>query len=246
MPERETIRFGKWDLAPTALEPRADETVEVDDFATLISYLRHLDEAKDWWIGDALNWGEQNYREEAAQVLHVEAQEATEWSPTTLRVCQWVCEKVAVTTRRADLSFAHHRKIAALDTRSQRTWLARAAEGDGGVPWTVKRLNAEMHNEATGGPSATFYVLVQCKSPADQEKFLERMQGEGRIAKSVTKGRREAWQEQRRRGRARKTAGRRAQARTQGSRSRKAKRARPARTRATKRTRRRASGSASR
>lgn len=246
MPERETIHFGKWDLGPVSLEPTPDQTIEVEDFSTLVSYLRHVKEAEPWWTGDGLNYGEQNFGEAAAKVLHVEAQEATDWSPTTLRVCQWVCEKVTVDTRRADLSFAHHRKVAALDTRSQRTWLARAAEGDGGVPWTVRRLNAELHNEASGGPAAVFYVLVQCKSPRDQEKFLERMLGEGRIAKSVTKGRGEAWLEQRQRGRARKTAGRRARARTQASHSRRARPARARRTRATKRTRKRARGSASR
>ena len=189
----EPVRFGKWDLGEVTLEAREDPTLE--DFGSLIAYLRGITRSSQWWIGDAVNYGEHNWSEEAAQVLHGEALEQTNWSLSTLRNYQWVCERVTPETRRADLSFKHHRTIAPLDTRSQRTWLARAAHGDDGVPWTVTRLTAELHQEQRGGPAATFYVLVQCTSPRDQERFLEKMKGEGRIAKPVTKGRGKEWRE---------------------------------------------------
>jgi hypothetical protein len=237
----EPIAFGKWNLHETSLDAREDPTL--DDFGTLITYLRGHKRSIEWWIGDAVNYGEHNWSEEAAQVLHGDAQEMTAWSVSTLRVNQWVCERVTPETRRADLSFGHHQVVAALDTRSQRTWLARAVQGDDGVPWSVRRLTAEMHQEERGGPAATFYVIVQCKSAADQERFLERMQGEGRIAKPVTKGRGKAWHEEQSRTaqkRARKGTRKRAAARastTRASRSRK----RVARKQAARKSTRRAS-----
>lgn len=187
-------QFGKWTLGSVSLEAREDPTLA--DFEMLIAYLRTIKRSSEWWIGDAVNYGETNWSEEAAQVLHGEALEMTDWSLSTLRAYQWVCERVTAETRREDLSFGHHQKVAAFDTRSQRTWLARAAQGDDGVPWTVRRLTAELHAEDRGGPAATFYVLVQCKNPKDQEGFLAKMQGEGRIAKPVTKGRGKAWEQQ--------------------------------------------------
>lgn len=197
------VSFGKWNLGEVGLEARQNPTL--DDFGSLIAYLRSIKQSSPWWIGDAVNYGEHNWSEEAAQVLHGEALEMTAWSLSSLRSYQWVCERVTMETRRADLSFGHHQKVAALDTRSQRTWLARALQGDEGVPWTVRRLTAELHSETRGGPEATFYVLVQCRNPKDQEHFLEKMQAEGRIAKAVTKGRAKEWAEQQAAKRTRKT-----------------------------------------
>jgi hypothetical protein len=88
-----------------------------------------------FWIGDAINWGEQLIGPEYAQAI-----ESTGLSPATLVSYAAVCRQIEESRRRAALSFSHHRAVATLDPDEQEQWLDRAlAEG-----WTRRQLRAEM------------------------------------------------------------------------------------------------------
>ena len=86
-----------------------------------------------WWLGDWLTYGECAYGERAAQ-----AEALGGYDYATLSAARWVCGRIAPDRRRPELSFAHHRQVAALAPAEQERWLTAAArEG-----WTLQELRA--------------------------------------------------------------------------------------------------------
>jgi len=77
------------------------------------------------WLGDWLAYGERAYGETYAQAL-----DATDYEYGTLRDAMWVTKQFALSRRRDNLSWSHHREVAALPPDRQDHWLDRAeAEG---------------------------------------------------------------------------------------------------------------------
>lgn len=129
-----------------------------------------------WIAGDWANTCEDRFGEESAQLL-----DATGWEYETLQQYRRVCAAVPYERRQADLSFAHHREVADLKTEAQQLrWLGKAREEN----WSSARLRREL-NKSKDPEKAKLWVLVECKSPADQEALIERLTVEGRTCKAV-------------------------------------------------------------
>ena len=65
-----------------------------------------------FWIGDWLNYGEKaNYGDKYTQALEV-----TKYDYQTLRDAAWVSGRIQLSDRSDNLSWTHHRAVAALGT----------------------------------------------------------------------------------------------------------------------------------
>ncbi len=95
-------------------------------WAEVVKWLRKAEKSIQWWIGDALRFGERRYGETYAQAL-----EETDYEYGSLANMAYVAGKVEVSRRRENLSFAHHQVVAPLPPEEQERWLAEAAPEDG-------------------------------------------------------------------------------------------------------------------
>jgi hypothetical protein len=165
-------------LSATGLQPIAAPSFV--QYQQLGEYLRFVEGAIQFWIGDWILYGEQRFGEAAAQ-----AAAYTGLKVDTVKQYAWVAERVPPPVRDPDLSFSHHREVADLPPVEQRRWIKQAAEGDGGAAWPVDRLRREI-NAAKVPPAEeerTIWVLVGCKGQRDVDALLARMTTEGRPVK---------------------------------------------------------------
>lgn len=91
-------------------------------YEALCFMLGRMHEAVRFAIGDAIILGEKLYREESYQAI-----EQIGLSEKGRLEYVRVAEKVPRSTRRKDLSWSHHRAVAALPPKEQKTWLKTAA-----------------------------------------------------------------------------------------------------------------------
>lgn len=114
-----------------------------EEWEQLMRGLQTIGRGYQWWIGDGLNFGERAYGEKYAQAI-----EPTGLDYQTLANYRWVCDRVEFSLRRENLSFEHHKTVAALEPAEQRLWLDKA-ESEG---WTVRELRAAMKFKALAEP----------------------------------------------------------------------------------------------
>lgn len=76
-------------------------------------------------LGDALNFGEQAYGEEYAQVID-NTRGVMKLSAKTTENLAWISSRIPLENRRDDLTITHHEIVAALDPAEQSTWLDKA------------------------------------------------------------------------------------------------------------------------
>lgn len=143
--------------------------------------LRVIERGAQFAIGDFLNYGEDRFNERASQV--VDASEG--WSEKTCGVYRWLASRIAPVNRRMDrLTVAHHLLVAALTPAKQKVWLSKAAADDEEQPWTVGRLKAALR-EGGDAPVTAWWVTVSCTDAADQQKFMDAMEAQGRSCKAT-------------------------------------------------------------
>ena len=94
-------------------------------FEALCLMLGKLHEAVRFAIGDAIILGEKLYKEQAYQAF-----ELLNISERGRQEYVRVSERVARSTRRKELSWSHHRAVAALPPPEQKRWLREASEGN--------------------------------------------------------------------------------------------------------------------
>lgn len=111
-----------WNLSAIGLK-LTDPDLPFSDFENLCWMLGKMHEAVRFAIGDAIMLGEKLYGEEAFQAF-----EALCLSEEARREYLRVSERVPRSRRRKDLSWSHHRAVAALDPPEQKEWLKRASE----------------------------------------------------------------------------------------------------------------------
>lgn len=99
------------------------EGLTYDEWASEAPILATMARASMFWLGDHLRYGEFRWGDKCAQAV-----EATGLAVRTLLNAQWVCSRIPPTERRPDLTFSHHRAVAALDPEPRRQLLARAAD----------------------------------------------------------------------------------------------------------------------
>ena len=119
----------------TAWLAPADE-MSFEQWQNLGATLQQIDASLPWWIGDWLNYGEWAWGEAYAQAVEI-----TGMSVDRLNNYKWIANKIDVAQRREDLSWSHHRAVAAFDPELQADWLERAIENG----WSVNELWREIH-----------------------------------------------------------------------------------------------------
>lgn len=119
----------------TAWKPPVDE-MSFEQWQNLGATLQQIDASLPWWIGDWLNYGEWAWGEAYAQAVEI-----TGMSVDRLNNYKWIANKIDVAQRRDDLSWSHHRAVAAFDPELQADWLERAIENG----WSVNELWREIH-----------------------------------------------------------------------------------------------------
>lgn len=92
-------------------------------FEALCHMLGRMHEAVRFAIGDAIILGEQLYKEQAYQAI-----ESIGLSEKGRLEYVRVSEKVPRSSRRKDLSWSHHRAVAALPPAEQKKWLKEASD----------------------------------------------------------------------------------------------------------------------
>jgi hypothetical protein len=111
-----------WSLSAIGLR-LTDPDLPYSEFEHLCFMLGGIHGAVRFAIGDAIRLGEELYGEEAHQAF-----ELLNLSEAGRQEYVRVSSRVPRTRRRKDLSWSHHRAVAALDPVEQKSWLKRAAD----------------------------------------------------------------------------------------------------------------------
>lgn len=109
-------------LTDTALV--IDKPLSFKRWQELGEVLQFFERSSAWLLGEWAIYGERNYGEAYAQAISDESGYAVE----TVKVAQWVAERIPPERRHPDLSWAHHRSVAALEPEEQDRWLSTAVD----------------------------------------------------------------------------------------------------------------------
>ena len=118
------------------------EDLSFEEWAKLGETLKVVHRATLFWIGDWLNYGERKYGEMFAQAI-----DATYYSLSTLQTAKWVSDRIECSIRMESLTWNHHQLVAPLEPEEQGQWLERAAQGDSGGAWSVRKLRSELQGQ---------------------------------------------------------------------------------------------------
>lgn len=135
--------------------------LDYDDWLAAGQPLLAAGESLNWWLGDWLRYGERCYGAGPARSWA----SLTGHSLGTLANVQTVAEAVPPERRRADLSWSHHREVAALDPEAQTAWLNSAAEAG----WSKDQLVQAMR--ATKAEAVAVDDHPTSTSPATKVEF---------------------------------------------------------------------------
>lgn len=152
--------------------------VSVPDFDTCAVFSLRLatyEHALAFAVGDFINYVEDRFGEQAAQIV-----DADTFAASTISVYRWVAKQVATEDRLPSLTFKHHQLVAGLNPIQQREWLSKA-ENDGDV-WSTARLAAAVRNGGDA-PVTAIWLLVRCADQADCERLQGEMTAAGRATK---------------------------------------------------------------
>jgi hypothetical protein len=115
----------------TPVSLQLPEGLEYDAWRdTLLMYAK-VGKAMQFWLGDALLYGENRFGEQFAQ-----AASETGYSEESLRGFLWVASRVSPSVRRSTLSWSAHQVVAALPPDQQSAFLATAEREN----WSVRQL----------------------------------------------------------------------------------------------------------
>lgn len=118
------------------LELQGDVTFE--EWQAIIVSLFQMEKSRQWWIGDAVIYGEGAYSEMFSQAL-----DDTLIPYRTIQAYARVSSRVSMATRVAELSWSHHRVVSSFIDEDQSYWLRRAREEG----WSVAALSREIKGE---------------------------------------------------------------------------------------------------
>jgi site-specific DNA-methyltransferase (adenine-specific) len=108
-------------MTETSLALKKD--LEFDDWSRVVGLLGQIGRSVQWWLGDALLYGEHAYGEK-----YVQAATDTGYEVQTLMDMVWVAKHVPAEQRRSGLPWSHHRVVASLDEEGQKELLDWAEE----------------------------------------------------------------------------------------------------------------------
>lgn len=127
----------------TAISLTIAEGTSFDEWRTIMHAIARMRKAGQWWIGDGLNFGERKYGEVYAQAI-----DELGLDYQTLADEAWVARAFDFSRRRENLSWSHHREVAALPPAEADAWLD-TAEAEG---WSRKQLRSACHAPKQGEP----------------------------------------------------------------------------------------------
>lgn len=143
-------------LVASETELRITEALPIEEWAASLGVLDRASKCIQWWSGDLLRYGEQEY---GAAAVSQFVTKLSHLKPESVRTYAWVCEKVPRERRRSDLTFAHHQAVARLSADEQVDALERAAS----YGWS-KRMLTESLKE--GFPEVDPYAPTDHRCPS--------------------------------------------------------------------------------
>ena len=137
--------------AAGALSPQGLQINDLpyERFETLCVFLGRVHEAVRFAIGDAILLAERLYGEKGYQAI-----ELIGLSENARLEYVRVAQRVPRSTRRKDLSWSHHRAVAPLPPREQKTWLRKASE--------ARMSHAELRDALRDGQPAERLRTCRC------------------------------------------------------------------------------------
>lgn len=164
--------------------------MKFEHWERLMRSLERAEQGIQWYIGDALCYGEREYGEKYAQVL--DAHKKTGIPIDTLRNYQWVADRVKPVTRVTTLSWAVHREVAPLTEDKQREILQKgAAQKAAGKKYTQRQAERDadkVKRETRPKPDDSEFVLSK-QARAFADLYMEELARLAeRVAEEVTGG----------------------------------------------------------
>lgn len=157
----------------TAVSLELPSAMEYEEWSPAIVKLAQIHDASNFWIGDALNFGEGHYGE-----MYSQAASETGIREDRLVILKYVSLHVIPASRIKEATWSHHREVASLEPEKQTEWLEKSVKNN----WTVRELKEAMgkknlkepesSNEDTGmclccGESAAVVaVCLRCQAMA--------------------------------------------------------------------------------
>lgn len=160
--------------------------MKFEHWERLLRSLERAEQGIQWYIGDALCYGEREYGERYAQVL--DAHKKTGIPIDTLRNYQWVADRVKPVTRVTTLSWAVHREVAPLTEADQRKVLHKGTEEKAaGRKYTRRQAERDADRvKREGKPKAKDSELILSKEGrAYLDKYMEEL---ARLAEDIPEG----------------------------------------------------------
>lgn len=121
-----------WDFRETGMIILSQD-LSWDEWSELWARVQGLHRSAPYWVGDVLILAQDKFPDIWSQALDKHNSESYS---NAMRVCR----KVPFARRRAELSFSHHREVAALPEDEQTSWLEQAVAND----WKVRDLAEEI------------------------------------------------------------------------------------------------------
>ena len=137
-----------------------------EDWMALGDFLWQVEGSLQWLIGDWIVMGESVYGQTYEQIAAV-----TGYAIPTLYDYAYVAANVQFSVRTENLSFGHHKLIAALSPEDQRYWLEQAAAGG----WSISALRKALKPavDGTGGDTRDEFATF-ASSQLKEAKKLDR------------------------------------------------------------------------
>lgn len=148
------------------------------DFTTverMLQGFKIVGDATKFWRGDLLVYAQRNFGEMYSQLV-----DDSDYAFQTLKDEMWVSNSVAPATRRAELSWSHHREVAALTRQEQIKWLALAVEQKLTQQTLRSLIRGGVEKDAMPSKSAVFEGALKAilKNSMDSEFFSEKFYNE--------------------------------------------------------------------
>ena len=150
------LTFGKFRLDPGRLTVDGEPTYE--EWEAFGPVLGHIERNAKWWLGDWMNYGEDNFGERYAQAIKL-----TGWTYGTLANIAYVARNVRLSRRRENLeSWGHWQAIASLQPAEQDIMIKRCLDDDLkliGLRDAVRQMKRERVVDSLAEVRGKFHVV---------------------------------------------------------------------------------------
>lgn len=119
------------------------EDTPYEVWAAVVKHLKRAEKNIQWWIGDAIRFGERRYGETYSQAL-----EETDYAYDSLSNMAYVASRFESSRRRDNLPFSHHAEVAPLPEEEQDRLLDSAVPKPGESK--PQKSARQLGNEARG------------------------------------------------------------------------------------------------